>query len=349
MGEEKNGKSGPGCFGGGVIIAAIVFAFAAIIAFPIGGLVTVSAIALESVATSKNFDVVEEDDFPELVWERGGEKDSPTVIRFRLEDEIAFGSGGSDILGNSEPTAAERLLATIRYARRDSEVRGLLLELDTPGGEVTAADVIANEIREFRYSDTNRFVVVHMGSMCCSGGYYIAAAANAIVAHPTTVTGSIGVIMSTFNAAKLAEKIGVESVAIATGGNKNMLDPLKPVEPEHLEIFRKVVASDYERFVAVVALGRSMEVDKVRAIADGRVFSAFEAKELGLVDTIGYRDDVDGVIEELAGEEARICRYEEQTSWRSILAEAFSATGAVKPLKAAVSAAAKPRLEYRLR
>ena len=329
-----------GCLGAAAFMLAIAFAVVAVLAGVFFG--------KGAARDSSSADAPEEDTLPTVVWERGGEAGSPAVMRLRLEGEIAFSDGSADIFGDAEPSAAEALLERIRDATRDDEVRGLLLELDTPGGEVTAADVIADALASFRVSATNRFVVVHMGSMCCSGGYYIAAAADWIVAHPTTVTGSIGVIMSTYNAAGLAEKLGVKSVTVATGANKNMLDPLSPVDESHLEVLRRVVDADYERFIGVIAAGREMDKEKVRALADGRVFSAKDALELGLVDAIGYRDDVWDVLDDLAGEPVRICRYEERRRLGRIIADAL---GSASPLGAAakrLGARPRARLEYRL-
>ena len=218
---------------------------------------------------------------------------------------------------------------------------------------MTASDILHFALLRFRDSETNRFVVAHMGPLCCSGGYYVAAAADEIIAHPTTVTGSIGVILSTLNAAELAQKVGVKSVAIATGGNKNLLDPLEPVNAAHVEIFRKVLESDYERFVKLVAAGRDLPVEEVKKIADGRIFSAEEARELKLVDAIGYREDAEEILEQLshAKDGVRVYRYDdEEFSWRKLFS-AFSMSGgrgiSAAGLRGALENCAAPRIEYR--
>jgi len=203
-------------------------------------------------------------------------------------------------------------------------------------------------VRRFKESDSDRFVLVEMGSACCSGGYYIAAGADYIIAHPTTITGSIGVIMSTVNAAELAKKIGIESVVIATGTNKAMLDPLKPVDQEHVKIFKKAVDSDYERFLSVVSKGRNIPVDKIRQIADGRILGAEEAKKLKLVDAIGYSEDSEAKLAKMAkAEDIRIVRYKDDPSWRDIFEDSFlSSQGLGRALRNAATGSRCVKLNF---
>ena len=360
--QSDSGKRGNGCLIGCIVFGAIslfVVMFCFMVALGFIGAAAESMGRKSKVsmnASRMRHDILdpgpEEETMPKLVWERGGTKHSPKVLRLRLRGVISFGDEKEDFFGIREKSPSAMLLKRIRQATADEEIDGICLELDTPGGEVTAADVIADAICAFRESDTNRFVVVHMGSLCCSGGYYIAAGADCIVAHPTTTTGSIGVIMSTYNASELAKKIGVESVTIATGDNKDMLDPLKPVQPEHVEIFRKVVAADYERFLQVVARGRDIPLEDVRRIADGRVVSAEEALKLKLIDGIGYRDDVYETMKKIAGEDVAIYRYEDDTSLRGFLSGLFSSQVGSRALSAFAEriapSAAAPRIEYML-
>ncbi len=271
----------------------------------------------------------------EKVWVCGeGKEKDPKVLRVKIDGIIA--DAPTDIFGR-EKASAMSALSKIRTATRDSEVKGLYLVIDSPGGEVTLSDIIADAVQRFKSAETNRFVLVEMGSLCCSGGYYIAAGADYIIAHPTTVTGSIGVIMSTINAAELAKKIGVESVVIATGTNKAMLDPLKPVEPAHVDILKKAVDADYERFLSIVAAGRKLPVDQVRKIADGRVLSAEEAKKLKLVDAIGYSEDAEAQLVKMAKADGiRIVRYKDEYSWKDLFSDSFiSSRGMGKAIRSA--------------
>lgn len=264
------------------------------------------------------------------------------VIVETMLDEGLFSESASDYA---------HALKSIRAATRDRKIRGICLKLDTPGGTVTDSDVMVDALRRFKAAGKDRFVLVMMGSMCCSGGYYVAAGADYIMANPTTLTGSIGVIMEGINAAELAKKIGVKSVVIASGTNKALLDPLEPVNPEHVKILKRPVEQDYERFVSIVAKGRKLPVEKVRQFADGRVISARDAKELKLIDGFGYAEDAWKKAAELAkSKRVRIYRYEDQLSWKDIFSpKTFMKCGEsfVQGMMSATRGAA-PHNEYRV-
>ena len=274
----------------------------------------------------------------EKIWVCGeGDEDDPQVLRVKIGGVIS--ETQEDVFGR-ERSSAMAALKKIRAATQDEDIQGLYLVLDTPGGEVTLSDIIADAVQRFKKAGTNRFVLVEMGSLCCSGGYYIAAGADCIIAHPTTITGSIGVMMATINAAELAKKIGIESVVIATGANKAMLDPLKPIDQEHITIFKKAVDVDYERFLSVVSKGRKIPVEKLRPIADGRILSADEAKDLKLIDAIGYSEDAEEKLVKMAkAEKIRIIRYKDVHTLRDLFDDTFlSARGMGKVLRNASTA-----------
>lgn len=282
----------------------------------------------------------------EKIWVCGkGGEDDPKVLRIRIGGIIS--DSQEDMFGR-ERASAISALKKIRAAVHDDEIRGLYLVLDTPGGEVTLSDVIADAVQRFRKARKGRFVLVEMGSICCSGGYYIAAGADYIIAHPTTITGSIGVIMATVNAAELAKKIGIESVVIATGANKAMLDPLKPVDQEHVKIFKKAVDVDYERFLSVVSKGRRIPVDKLRPIADGRILCADEAKKLKLIDAIGYSEEAEAQLAKMAkAKDIRIIRYKDEHTLRDLFEDTFlSSQGMGKALRNAATSGRSIRLNF---
>lgn len=296
-------------------------------------MVMVGVFAGMSSATSSRAGRDTPDGSPKFVetWVAGnGGRNAPKVARVVLKGEISDDEDGS-LFSRSRSTDALGALERIRYATDDGSFDGILFEIDSPGGGVTMSDELAHAVESFRNSDSNRFVVVHMGDMCCSGGYYAAAYADTIVARPTTITGSIGVIMHGYNASKLAEKLGVESVPIASGENKNLLDPLKPVDPEHVKLLRRPVEKLYDRFVKIVAKGRDLPEEEVRKLADGRVFVAEDALAAKLVDEIGYEEDAYDAVCELAGEdEVRIYRLDGQGGdLGSLLRELYGA-GAVE-------------------
>jgi protease-4 len=191
-----------------------------------------------------------------------------------------------------------------------------------------------------------------MGDLCCSGGYYAAAPADCIMARPTTLTGSIGVIMSTVNIAELANKIGLEGVTIASGGNKDLLNPLKPVDTNHVAILQRPIQQLYDRFVGIVAKGRKLPTETVRTLADGRVFSAEDALKNKLVDCIGHEADAMKQLKKLAKGDVRIYGYSDKNDIRSFFENALifeSADGIIGKLKATLDEESTPRAEYRAR
>lgn len=337
MGKEK------GCSIG---CLAMIVAFVVVIVGIVALLWLVGA-AMDLGMGKDNGDGRSERDKPrEKIWVCGdGDEDDPKVLRVKIGGVISDVS--EDVFGR-EKSSAMSALKKIRAATRDEEIQGLYLVLDTPGGEVTLSDVIADAVQRFKKAGENRFVLVEMGSICCSGGYYIAAEADYIIAHPTTITGSIGVLLATINAAELAKKIGIESVVVATGANKVMLDPLKPVDQEHVKIFKKAVDSDYERFLSIVSEGRKIPMDKLRAIADGRIFTADEAKELKLVDAIGYSEDSEEQLVKMSkAQKIRIVRYKDEKTLRDFFEGTFlSSRGMGRALRNAATGSSPVMLKF---
>jgi protease IV len=178
----------------------------------------------------------------------------------------------------------------LQTAADDPDVKAVVVRINSPGGGVTASDIMYRDLRDFRQR-TNKPVVACMMDVAASGGYYLATACDSVYAHPGTVTGSIGVIMSLYNAEGLATKLGIESNPIKSGPNKDLMNPARKMTEEERKILQGIVDQFYSQFVAVVAEGRHLPPERVREIADGRIYSSNEAKELGLIDQIGYLDD----------------------------------------------------------
>ncbi|MCA8921734.1 MAG: signal peptide peptidase SppA [Planctomycetes bacterium] len=185
-------------------------------------------------------------------------------------------------------------------AAKDEGVKGVLLAIDSPGGTVTASDRIWRAVQDFK-AESGKKVVVHMGALCASGGYYIAASADQILCEPTTITGSIGVILGGLNFHKLLEDHGVADVTITSGPNKALLSSTGQVQESHLEILQETVDDAYARFTQIVADGRGIPVEEVRGFADGRIYTPKGAQDLKLVDAIGYRDDAVALLAKLTG------------------------------------------------
>ncbi len=348
---------GIGCVVSALSLVAVVFLFTMMCGMLMNGCVKASGEAGEEAMEAAKTEAMSSPEEPgrfEKVWVSGSsDRLAPKVLRIRLSGPIMESGTTRGLFSMEEDTSAPAALRRIRAATKDKSIAGILLEIDSPGGGVTAADVIYDALLRYKAANTNRFVAVYMGDMCCSGGYYIAAAADKIYAHPTTITGSIGVIMSGINVAGLAKKIGVSGVTIASGENKDILNPLKEVNPEHVELLKKPIEEMYERFLGIVAKGRRMSVDKVRPLADGRIFSANEAKRNGLVDDIFHEAGLRRALKVLArGKDVKIVRYQSKNGLGRLFDLSFlleSARGFVRGAIADVESAAVPRAEYRWR
>jgi protease-4 len=167
-------------------------------------------------------------------------------------------------------------------------VKAVVVRIDSPGGGVAPTQEIYEEIEKLR---KKKPVVASLGGMAASGGYYIASACDQVVSNPGTLTGSIGVIMELGNIEELMKKIGVQGYSIKSGANKDIGSPLKPLSPEGKAILQALVNNVHGQFVGAVAKGRKMSEEKVRELADGRVYSGEQAKGLGLVDLLGNMED----------------------------------------------------------
>ncbi len=193
---------------------------------------------------------------------------------------------------------SEGIIDQLISFKEDRGIKGIILRIDSPGGNVGASQEIYREVLKTREEKT---VIVSMGDVAASGGYYIAAAGEKIMANPGTMTGSIGVIMEFYQFRELAEKIGVRLEVIKSGEFKDSGSPYRELTEKERELLTNFVNDIQEQFVEAVAEGRNLPVEKVREIADGRILSGVMARELGLVDHLGnFQDSVD-LIKSLVG------------------------------------------------
>ena len=215
----------------------------------------------------------------------------------------------SGLLDN--PSLTARFKEELTQAGDDPTVKALVLRINSPGGTVTASDILHHEIQLFK-EKRQIPIVASIMDLGTSGGYYVAVAADTIVAHPSSITGSLGVVMLTLNAAGLLEKIGIEPAAVVSGPKKDMGSPFRTMTDEERAIFQSVIDSFYERFLEVIQKGRpTLTAEEIRRIADGRIYSAVQAKQLGLVDEIGYIDDAVELAKQRANlEEATVVLYQ---------------------------------------
>jgi protease-4 len=220
--------------------------------------------------------------------------------------------GGGD---NPMSLFRERLDA----AACDPKVKAVVLRINSPGGAVTASDIMYQDLIRFR-RDTHKPVIACMMDVAASGGYYLAMGCDRVFAHPTTVTGSIGVIMTLYNASGLFEKIGLASNPIKSGPNKDIGNPGRPMTEEERAILQGMVNSFYDQFVQVVVRGRGLPEERIRALADGRVYTGLDAQKLGLVDEIGYLEDAVAAAKAMAClKDAMVVAYDRGDGYRGSL------------------------------
>lgn len=211
-----------------------------------------------------------------------------------------------------------RFLRQLDHAAEDPLVHGIILRVNTPGGGVVESAEIYEKIVQIQ-EQYNKPVFVSMGNMAASGGYYISAPATKIVASPQTITGSIGVIMEQINVAGLAEKYGVKINTIKSGPYKDILSPTREMTDEEREILQRLIDESYEEFVRIIAEGRKMPIEEVRALADGRIYSGKQALELNLVDALGNLDDTIAMMKEHLGKDYDVIQYETSIGWTQLL------------------------------
>jgi protease-4 len=312
--------------------AAMVFigwGFSRLVSSVTAGTQLLSTLEEDSVADEAESAPLE--DVSELNMARQNEaagEDAPLVLCVDIAGEITA-EEQTTAFWQSDSGSAAAALRSIRRATLDSRIEGIFLRIDSPGGEVSISDEVWKALVDFRASeapgDTPRFVVALMGGTAASGAYYICAAADRIVARPTTITGSIGVKMSSVNVRALADKLGVKEVAIVSGTNKNILSPFDELTEEQRSMLQAQVDALHSRFVTLVAEGRHLDEKAVRAIADGRILLAQEAKDAGLIDTIGYLDDAKSAVSGfLNGATPRYVSYGESVNLlKTILSPSF--------------------------
>ena len=214
----------------------------------------------------------------------GGFGGGDAVAVVRIEGTLSEGEEGTDLFGGGS-AFSRPIIDQIKRGRHDSSVRAIVLRINSPGGGVVASDDIYREV--LRARQDGKKVVVSMGTLAASGGYYISAGADRIVASPATQTGSIGVISMIPNAQELMNKIGVQMTVIKSGTLKDEGSPFRPMTEEEKANFQSMVNQLYDQFVEIVAKGRNMDVQEVRNLADGRTYLGTRAMELGLVDELG--------------------------------------------------------------
>ncbi|QLK86256.1 signal peptide peptidase SppA [Staphylococcus sp. 17KM0847] len=259
-------------------IVAIILA----IVIVLSGILVSTVTTLASSLFSPSFSIMK--DAPSTVIEEGDT--SKQIAQIAVNGEIIdMGSGG--LFGSSgyDHQAALKQLDTIK---RDKSIKGVLLTVNSPGGSTYESDEFYQKLKEVKKS--GKTIYVQMETLAASGGYYISAPADKIYAGPQTLTGSIGVISESIDYSELLNRLGVKTNTIKSGEHKDIMSPSKEMTQEERDILQSINKDSYDQFIKVIVDGRDMSESKVRRLADGRIYSAQQAKSNGLVDKIGYKD-----------------------------------------------------------
>ncbi|MEE9258914.1 MAG: signal peptide peptidase SppA [Nitrospinaceae bacterium] len=245
-----------------------------------------------------------------------------------FEEKVISGSGAEKVLlvdiqgiiSNKEKRSLtgfpmelgkiEKLRETLARAEEDEDIKAILLRINSPGGTVTASDIMYHELKSFKEKKKIKIYVSIM-DVAASGGYYIAVAGDTIAAHPTSLTGSIGVIALKLNLEELFAKVGVGWEVIKSAQKKDFLSPLRPLTDEERKLFQDTIDSFHDRFVNIIAENREgLDLSAVKLLADGRVFTAEEALERKLIDQIGYLEDtLESIEKDLNISDPRVVTY----------------------------------------
>ena len=230
-----------------------------------------------------------------------------------VEGVIMGGRGQSGLL--NEIGGIDAVIRQLHEARDDDSIKAIVIRINSPGGSVSATQELGIEMKKVRLA--GKPIIVSMGDVAASGGYWLAALADKVYANPSTLTGSIGVYMPYSNWEELYKKIGVHQEKIKSGVHKDILAPERQMTVAERAIIQTMVDDMYDQFVTVVAEGRNMDQARVRQLADGRIYTGKQAKELGLVDELGnFYDAIDGAAQ-IAGIQGkpRIKEYGKLKPW----------------------------------
>jgi protease-4 len=241
--------------------------------------------------------------FRELILEKGSRGTDKKIAVISLRGLIS-----TSVAGNVGESMVDDLRWELEQARNDADVRAVVLEIDSPGGEVTASDMIYNAVVKTR---AKKPVVIYMETLAASGGYYVSCGGKYLMANETSITGSIGVIIQTLNYEQLFNKIGLSSVVFKSGKFKDMLNGARPITPEERELVQGFIMKTYDRFLGIVARERNLPAETLRnGVADGRILSGRDALEHKLIDGLGQLEDAYAKARELGdAPDAKVVKY----------------------------------------
>jgi protease-4 len=250
----------------------------------------------------------------------------PKILLLDLDGAISFKGETDTLKFQTFPSKVAFFREALRKAEEDSDLAGVIVRINSPGGTVSASDTIYHEIMAFKQKKKVP-VTAYIMELGASGGFYVASASNRIVASPTAVTGSIGVIALKLNLEGLFSKIGVSGETYKSGPKKDFWSPFRPSTPEEKKMLQGIIDNLYARFLDVVCANRQKVLtrEEVRALADGRILTADEALKARLIDQVSYLDEtIDSMKKELHVERARIITYTRPKTFKSNIYSQYS-------------------------
>ena len=250
----------------------------------------------------------------------------PKILLLDLDGMISFKDETDCLNIKSRPSKVAFIREALLKAEADSDIAGVIVRINSPGGTVTASDTIYHEIVGFK-EKRKIPVTAYIMELGTSGGYYVAAASDRIIASPTAITGSIGVIAMKFNVEGLLSKIGVSDETYKSGPKKDFWSPFRPSTAEEKKMFQDIIDKLYARFVGVVYANRKklLTQEEVKTLADGRILTAGEALELKLIDHVAYLDEtIEAMKKALNIEKARVITYVRPKTFKSNIYSEYS-------------------------
>ena len=241
------------------------------------------------------------------------------ILIIDLDGVITFKEEKGYLNLSTRPSKVAFFRESLRKAGEDPDVEGLIVRINSPGGSVAASDAIYHEILTFK-QNRKIPIIAYITEVCASGGYYVASAADRIIASPAAVTGSIGVIAMKINLEGLFSKIGVAGEAYKSGPKKDFWSPFRPSTPEERKMLQELINRFYNRFISVVHANRQklLTEQEIRSLSDGRIFAADEALETKLIDRVAYLDEtIEMIKEELHIAEAKVITYARPAMYKS--------------------------------
>ena len=251
----------------------------------------------------------------QVVSGRGKDK----VLILDISGVIMAGESGAVPGGKTKPGLLASVRESLDRARKDDRIKAVVLRISSPGGGVTASDMLYQELKRF-HQETGKVLLAHITDVGASGAYYAALAAGTITAQPTSVVGSIGVIMYRVDVTSLLQKLGIQAAEISSGDKKSLGSPFRPLADDERKLFQGFIDSLFARFTGLVASERKLSPDAVKKAADGRIMTSQEAKSLGLIDGIGYLDDAVESAKKKAGiSDATVVMYVRPGEYRTTI------------------------------